>query len=139
MVKYMTLPDNWHSKKYGFEFVEIINRVVEKELTSELTNAAFYTLTINETTDIFVNKGLIVYFKFRPNNFDIQYIVIYGGIIQLEACDSNTIVHDIKKFYTKHQLNLGKMVMFTSVGALVMLGRHNRAAAQLKKKISHLT
>ena len=87
MAKYMTLPDNWHSKKYGFEFVEIINRVVEKELTSELTNAAFYTLTINETTDIFVNKGLIVYFKFRPNNFDIQYIVIYGGIIQLEACE----------------------------------------------------
>ena len=70
MAKYMTLPDNWRSKKYGFEFVEIINRVVEKELTSELTNAPFYTLTINETTDVFVNKGLILYFKFRPNNFD---------------------------------------------------------------------
>ena len=75
---------------------------------SELTNAAFCTLTINETTDISVDKCLILYFKFRPSNFDV-YKVIIGGIIQLKACDSTTIVHEIKKFYTKCQLNLRKM------------------------------
>ena len=122
MAKYMTLPDNWRSKNYGFEFVEIINSLIEKEVMSELANANVHTLTIDETTDISINKCLILYFKFRPNNFDV-YNVVFGGIIQLKACDSTAIVHEIKKFYTKHRLNLQKMVMFTSDGASVMLGR----------------
>ena len=64
MVKYITLSDNWGSKNHGFEFVEITNSVMEKELTSELPNTAFHTLKINETTDISGNICLILYFRF---------------------------------------------------------------------------
>ena len=138
MAKYMTLPDNWHSKNYRFEFAEIINSLIKKEVMSELANTNVHTLTIDETTDISTNKCPILYFKFQPNNFDV-YNVVFGGIIQLKACDSTAIVHEIKKFYTKHQLNLQKIVMFTSDGGLVMLSRYNGVAAQLKKEISYLT
>ena len=64
IAEYMTLPSNWYSKNYRFEFVKTINGVIEKELMSELTNVVFHTLTIDETTNISVNKCLIPYFKF---------------------------------------------------------------------------
>ena len=80
MAKYMTLPDNWRSKNYGLAFVEIINNLIEKEVMSELANANVHTLTIDETIDISIKKCLILYFKCRPNNFDV-YNVVFCGII----------------------------------------------------------
>ena len=59
--------------------------------------------------------------------------------MQLKACDSTTIVHEIKKFDRNYQLNLRKLVIFTSDKASIMLRRYNGVAAQLKKDIPHLT
>ena len=49
------------------------------------------------------------------------------------------ILDAITKFYADHALDMNKMVMFTSDGASVMLGRHKGAAALLKRQVPHLT
>ena len=35
----------------------------------------------------------------------------FGGILQLEKCDANSIVNAIKDFYAKNMLDLRKMVI----------------------------
>ena len=94
-------------------------------------------MTIDESTDISVNKCLILYFKFRPKDCH-EYKTFFGGIIHLQACDAFSILLAIKQFYQKKKFDFQKMVMFTSDGASVMLGKINGVAAKLKLEVPHL-
>ena len=137
MTKYVKIPDSWRSKNYAFTFLEIINFIVKKEIIEEIRRADFHTLTVDESTDISTTKCLILYFKFRCKNSN-QYKTIFGGIIKLKTCDSYSIQSEIYKFYADNNIDLQKMVMFTSDGASVMLGKTNGVAAKFKEKLPHL-
>lgn len=80
---------------------------------------------------------LILYAKFRSHN-DTAYKTVFAGILSLTKCDSNSIVQAITKFYEENLLDLQRMVMITSDGAAVMLGRKNGVAAILRRNIPHL-
>uniref|UniRef100_A0A8C1MMI3 HAT C-terminal dimerisation domain-containing protein n=1 Tax=Cyprinus carpio TaxID=7962 RepID=A0A8C1MMI3_CYPCA len=129
---------SWRSKNYAFEFVECINSVVQTEMISSIRNARVHTLIVDESTDISVHKMLVLYIKFREQT-DFSYKTVFAGIIQLSGCTAENILDAITKFYADHALDMNKMVMFTSDGASVMLGRHKGVAALLKRQVPHLT
>ncbi|KAL7378014.1 hypothetical protein ABVT39_007455 [Epinephelus coioides] len=81
---------------------------------------------------------LVMYFKYREEN-DVSYKTVFGGIVQLKACTACDLVEAITNFYSSHELDLQRMVMLTSDGASVMLGKHNGVAALLCQQIPHLT
>ncbi|CAM2096994.1 unnamed protein product [Caretta caretta] len=137
MEKYVRIPVSWRSKNYAFEFLEIINCIVQNDLMHEIASAMFHTLAVDEGTDISIYRYLILDFKYRYIN-SADYKTLFGGLLQLKECDAVSIVSAIKEFYKKHQLDLMKMVMCTSDGASVMLGKLNGVAAQLKRDIPHL-
>ncbi|CAM2115696.1 unnamed protein product [Caretta caretta] len=137
MEKYVRIPAGWRSKNYTFEFLEIINYIVQNDLMHEITLAMFHTLAVDESTDISINRYWILYFEYRSIN-SADYKTSFGGLLRLKECDTVSIVSASKEFYKKHQLDLMKMVMFTSDGASVMLGKLNGVAAQLKCDIPHL-
>ena len=135
MAEYIWIPKNWRSKNYAFEFLESINVVISQEIMEELASANFHSLTFDESTDISASKCLILYFKYKVS---FEYKIIFGGIIQLKSCEASSIVAAIEEFYKKYMLEMHKMVMFTSDGAAVMLGRRNGVAVKLKERIPHL-
>ena len=63
---------------------------------------------------------------------------VFAGIMPLFSCDSQSILKEIKKFYTTNNIDIKKMVMFTSDGAAVMLGKRNGVAKLLQNSIPHL-
>lgn len=136
MAKYASIPESWRSKNYAFEFVNSINEIVQNETMCNVKNAPWHTLIVDESTDITVHKMLVIYIKYREEN-DVNYKTVFGGIIQLTACTAKDIVQAITQFYFKHGLDMQRMVMLTSDGASVMLGK--RVAALLKRQIPHLT
>ncbi|KAM3593003.1 uncharacterized protein V6R79_003550 [Siganus canaliculatus] len=138
MAKYVSIPESWRSKNYAFEFVNSINEIVQNETMCSIKNAPWHTLIVDESTDISVHKMLVIYIKYREEN-DVNYKTVFGGIIQLTACTAQDIVQGITQFYSEHGLDMQKMVMLTSDGASVMLGKHNGVAALLKRQIPHLT
>ena len=75
---------------------------------TELRNSAFHTLIIDESTDISIQKMLIVYFKYRVKT-EIVCKTTFGGIIKLSECNSISIVIAIKPFYNENGLDLQKM------------------------------
>ncbi|CAM5163229.1 unnamed protein product [Eretmochelys imbricata] len=137
MEKYVCIPASWRSKNYAFEFLEIINCIVQNDLMHEIASAMFHTLAVDESTDISINRYLILYFKYRSIN-SADYKTSFGGLLRLQECVAVSIMSAIKEFYKKHQLDLMKMVMFTSDGASMMSGKLNGVAAQLKRDIPHL-
>ena len=134
----MNIPEHWRSKNYAFEFVKSINKIVQEENMCSIRNAPWHTLIVDESTDITVHKMLVLYIKYREEN-DVSYKTEFGGIIQLTSCTAPAIVEAINQFYTKHRLDMQRMVMLTSDGASVMLGKHNGVAALLRCQIPHLT
>ena len=56
----------------------------------------------------------------------------------MQVCDASSILLAIKQFYQEKKLDRQKMVMFTSDGASVMLGKVNGVAAKLKLEVPHL-
>ncbi|XP_078518450.1 zinc finger protein 862-like [Lissotriton helveticus] len=134
---YVKIPDSWRSKNYAFEFLEAINSVIHCEAMTELRQALYHTLIIDESTDISVTKMLILYFKFRPVT-STEHKTQFGGIVKLTSCNAEAITTAVKEFYTANELDLMKMVMFTSDGASVMLGKNNGVATRLKQSIPHL-
>ncbi|XP_078530278.1 zinc finger protein 862-like [Lissotriton helveticus] len=134
---YVKIPDSWRSKNYAFEFLEAINSVIHCEGMAELRNALYHTLIIDESTDISVTKMLILYFKFRPVT-STEHKTLFGGIVKLTSCNAEAITTAVKEFYTANELDLMKMVMFTSDCASVMLGKNNGVATRLKQSIPRL-
>ena len=136
--KYTEIPQDWRSKNYAFEFIECIGTVIKKLIMDDVQKSNFHTLIVDETVNISVEKILIIYFKFRSNE-EKKYKTAFGGILKLEACDSLTIFKSIQQFYLENNLDFQKMVMFTSDGANVMLGKKKGVASILKKEIKHLS
>ena len=123
--KNVSLTDSWRSKNYAFEFVAAINKVVADEIFTKLRASLFHTLIVDESTDIAVHKVLVLYFKYcSPNS--LVYKTVFGGIIQLLECHAQALEKAIKEFYFEHEIDLNRLVMLTSDGAAVMLGRWNR-------------
>ena len=83
VAKYIEIPENWRSTNYEFEFVECISFVLKTELMTELRKSAFHSLIIiDESTDICVQKMMIIYFKYLPET-EIVCKTIFGGIVKL--------------------------------------------------------
>ena len=126
--KFVSLPDSRRSKNYTFEFIAAINEVVADEIFTELRASLFHTLIVDESTDIAVHKVLLLYFTYRSPS-SLVYKTVFGGIIQLTACHAQALEQAIKEFYNEHEIDLNHLVMLTSDGASVILGRWNGLAA----------
>jgi len=125
-------------QNYAFEFVECINTLVKETIMNDICNSEFHTLLIDESTNISVSKMLIIYIKYRPAA-TACHKTVFAGIVKLTACDSRSIFEAIKQFYMENNGDVQKIVMFTSDGALVMLGKRNGVAALLHAEVPHLT
>ena len=124
VAKYVKIPENWRSINYAFEFVECISFVLKTKLITELRKSTFHTLITDESTNISVQKMMIIYFKYRLET-EVFCKTIFGGIVKSSVCNSISIVTATKQFYYKNGLDVQKMVMFTSDGASVMQGKNN--------------
>ena len=82
---------------------------------------------------------LILYIKYcTANDCRLMTKTVFAGFISLARCDSHSILKEIKKFYTANNLDIQKMIMFTSDGAAVMVGKRNGVAKLLKNFLPHI-
>ena len=136
---YTKLPRSWQSKNYGFEFLKSIDFVAREEVMQSILQATCHTLIIDESNDILSTKMLILYIKYcTANDCRLMTKTVFAGIIFLARCDSHSILEETKTFYTTNNLDIQKMVMFTSDGAAVMLGKLNGVAKLLKNFVPHI-
>ena len=101
----------------------------------------FLRTPLDENNDIRSTKMLVLYIKYcRPTADDCSLMTktVFAGIVPLARCYSHSILEKIKKFYTTNNIDIQKMVMFTSDGATVMLGKRNGVAKLLKNFVPHI-
>lgn len=137
MEKYTTVLDSWRGKNYAFVFVDCLAQVTTKHVVTAIQEAPFHTLIVDESTDVSTSKMLALYIKYSHAGAGSQETT-FAGLIQLKSGTADAIHQAILSFYSEHNLDLQKMVMFTSDGASVMLGKKGGVATLLKRSIPHL-
>ena len=81
---------------------------------------------------------LVLYFKHCSPNW-LLYKTVFGGIIQLIACNAPALKKAIKGYYSDHQIDINRLVMLTSDVVSVVLGRWNGLAALVIRTVPHLS
>ena len=138
MSKYTKLPRLWWSKNYGFEFLKSINFIAREEVMLSTRQATCHTLIIDKSNDISSTKMLILYIKYcTADDCLLMTKAVFAVIIPLARCDSQSILEEIKKFFTTNNIDIQKMVMFPSDGAAVVLEKRTSAAKLLKNFVPH--
>ena len=137
MSKYTKLPQSWRSKNYGFKFLKSNDFVAREVMFQGIRQAKYHTLINDES--IFLAKILILYMKHCvEDNCRLLTKTVFLEILPFFNCNSQSILEEIESFYITLNINMQKMVMFTSHGAAVMLGKRNGVAKLLQSFISHL-
>ena len=113
------------------EFLGVINSLVEEEVLQSVKASSFYSLMVDESTDVSILKQLVLYGRCVVNG---AVKTRFLKIIDLADGKALTIVDSITKYLASVDLNIDKMSSFGSDGASVMTGRHAGVAALLRSK-----
>ena len=104
--------------------------VVDEELSRHLANTSFYSLPIDESTDIATARTLIVYVRYVHEG---EVMNRFFELTELPGGPANTIVDTVLQTLAKKKLSTEKMFEMATDEASVMVGARAGVTTQFKK------
>ncbi|KAE8280143.1 hypothetical protein D5F01_LYC22285 [Larimichthys crocea] len=92
-----------------------------------------YSLYLDETTDISVNKLLCICVKYRSQKHN-KFVTTYLGLVDLLSADAQGISDAIVSFLSECGLDIKHMVGIATDDTSVMVGKHHSVFTLLKQK-----
>ena len=127
-----------HRSSYSiWEFVHALNGVVEADDMNKLKQARYFSLLLDESNDISNTKNLLIYCQYL-DSMKKKVELKFMKLLSLEECDAQAIFIAVTDLFSQNEVATQKLIMFTSGGASVMLGRSNGVQAKLKAIVPHL-
>ena len=118
------------SRRITQEFIQVMGSTIERSQLNELLAAPFYSILIDETTDIAVINEMVIYCRFIRS--DCQVRTVFLKIVELSNGRADTIEEAVKSYLGNSLIPLSRLVGLATDGASVMTGRHSGVAARLK-------
>ena len=118
------------SRRITQEFIQIMGSTIERSQLNELLAAPFYSILVDETTDIAVINEMVIYCRFIRS--DCQVRTVFLKIVELSNGRADTIKEAVKSYLGNSLIPLSRLVGLATDGASVMTGRHSGVAARLK-------
>ena len=126
---------NYRNNHSAAEMATCLAEVLRGHLVQKVIASPFFSILIDESTDIAVHKQLIMYVSYMGPEGPL---VDFFGLYKLQEADANTIYSTLRRQLAAYGLDASCLVGFCTDGAKVMTGRHNGVAAKLKKDIGHV-
>ncbi|MCO5612944.1 hypothetical protein L7F22_067217 [Adiantum nelumboides] len=122
--------DMYCNDKSCITFVHYISESIMQKHIKRLNESPFFSLMMDESTDIQLKQHLIAYASFIE---DYEPITIFLGLLEIDG-GSSAHLHSVSlKFMSSLGLDIHKLVCFGSDGASAMISRHNGLSARLKR------
>lgn len=120
----INLPSSHKSSFSTYNFLSAINESVYKK------EICCFNLHLDESTDITEQKYLMLYYTALHAN---ESVVTYRflAMLKVDSVSADVIVDQIVNFFERKNIDMRKIVLFTSDGAAVMLGKRNGVAQKL--------
>ncbi len=118
-----------HSESIS-EFQEIMASIIEEDLLSKVQDSRFISIIIDESTDVSVQKRLILYIKLLNGASAETHFVRNVEVVNGTA---ETITSKLQEIMESLGIPWKKVVCLSSDGASVMVGRLTGVATRLKE------
>ncbi|XP_031352107.1 SCAN domain-containing protein 3-like [Photinus pyralis] len=109
-----------------------------KDIIDDINNSnAHYSLILDESTDISVNKYLCVcvrYYSAVKQSITTEYL----GIISMITCRAEDLYEAVISFIKNNNLEISKLIGIGTDGANNLCGKHNSLYTLLKKEVPNL-
>lgn len=118
----------------------IINSVLSPHFVTNLKESIrdnYYSILIDESTDISVNKFLGITIIYLDKKIG-EVVSTYLSLVEIAACDAQTITDTIKQTLLNKGLPLSKLVGIGTDNASLMVGVNNGVYKKLKEDIPSL-
>ena len=113
------------------EFREIISHLLDETLLEKLRLSPALGIMIDESTDLSLEKHLIVYVNYLENG---KLRTSYLTLLKLVSADSNAVYSSLVGYLRACKIDMSKLFGFSSDSAAVMMGKENGVAAKLKRQ-----
>lgn len=129
-----------HFKMDRTKSTAIINNVLAPHFKNELKNDIgdeFYSIIIDESTDITVLKylGIVIKYYSKTNK---KIVSTFLHLAQLTTCNADALVDAILNTLKEYGLDEQKMIGLGTDNASVLVGVNNGVYVKLKRSIPHL-
>ena len=128
----------YKSQRIISEFLQVMAHQIEKKQLQDLLSATFYSIMIDEMTDIAVLNEMVLYARYLSPR-DKKVTLSFLKICQLGNGLATTIESTLLAYFEEKGIAVTNMVGFGSDGARVMTGRNNGVGAKLKQRQPSLT
>ena len=112
------------------EILKIMALEVLRQVAVNLQGASFYTIMVDETTDISNDEQVVLCLRWVDNTFDVHEEFV--GLYKVESISSNSLVAVIKDTLLRLNLTLTKVRGQCYNGAANMAGSKSGVAKQLR-------
>ena len=119
------------------EFLQVVGHYLEQQQLQDLFASPFFSLMIDESTDIAVLNEMVIYARYITPNADVK--TVFMKIVPLFNGTAGTIEEAVIAFLEEKAISISQMLGFATDGASVMTGRLNGVAARLKRRQPILT
>ena len=120
------------SRRITQEFLHVMSGHIEEVQLRALLSSPYFSLMVDETTDISVMKEMVLYARFVSSTSSVTSYFL--KIIELSDGRAETVEEAILAYLMEKSIPLSKLVGFGSDGAAVMIGRVSGVATRLKHK-----
>ncbi|MCO5566715.1 hypothetical protein L7F22_020394 [Adiantum nelumboides] len=126
------------SKDAGKQFSQAIKDVYWDRLKKDIAASPFYSIQIDESTDISTQQYMIVYVTYMQDGGNVSITTCFMDLLPAKSSDAEALHDSLLGFLTKLELPLQKMIGIATDGASVMTGASNGVVSRLKRSIPHL-
>ncbi|XP_071169572.1 zinc finger protein 862-like [Mytilus edulis] len=123
---------NYESQRTLQEMLHIIAEQIAAPILQDICNSRYYSILIDETTDIAVIKQMTILARYITENNQVK--TSFLGMVELPDGKAETIMNALDKFLNELQLPTEDLIGLGSDGASVMVGRKSGVAARLKQR-----
>ena len=125
------------STRSGEDFQACIAEEIHGRLVGELKKASFFSIIIDESTDIAVNKHMVVYVRYVDDHFVPKTAFLKNLTINDPKSTARVLYQHVRDCLTGEELDVSRVLGFGSDGAAVMVGKKGGVAALLRKESPH--
>ena len=108
---------------------------VLSKITEDVKAAHFFSVMMDETTDVSGNEQVSIMVRFVDNQENIQEHLI--GFSAVERANAETLFKLLKDTLISHDLNLSNIIGQCYDGASTMMGRYSGVQARVKDEVPH--
>ena len=116
-------------------FQESIAAVVDEDLDKDLLQAGFYSVLIDESTDLATDHNLVMYMRYvLEGEVHSRFLCL----VELPGGTASEIVDTVLKVFAARSISLEKLCGIATDGASAMVGCRTGVTTQLKQKNPYL-